>query len=143
MYKKRKPFFELNNKKLSDIQGKLNRPSVCSAIMSLISLRIEKVSSDTYSKSQFVYRLFLHILSGVFYSSIAIVLLLGLRVIDNRTFILFTTVYFIYGFFSSLFTTHYRFPLVTSRILGLLIFILLLVAANFMAIIFKFDSIPW
>lgn len=143
MYKKKKPFFSVSNKKSSEIRSELNRPNTWLAIMSLISLKIEKVPSEIYSRSHFVYRLFLYIVGGIFYALIAIVLLLGLRMDDQRTLILFTVIYFIYGFFSSLFTASYRLPLVTSRILGLVIFIFFLVLANFMANILGFDVIPW
>lgn len=143
MNKKKKPFFRADNKDTFNAQRELGNDDTWSAIKSLISFKIEKRSTEMNSVRSLSYLIAIHIFIGLFYALIILVLLIGSSVDDQRTLILFSVIYFIYGFFSSIFTELFITPFATFKLLNLAGIVFLLILVNFIARFLGFESIPW
>lgn len=138
MKKPSKPLFSGGNGNVSRTRGKLAHPSTWSAIRSLFSITVEKRQPST-----FIYLLFTGIPFGVLFIIIGISLLFHFEVNDHRTIILFSILYFIYGFFITLIQNIYLIPLGTARLFFLITFVLFFILTNLLAYYLGFGSIPW
>ena len=138
MRKQRKPFFSVDKGGISNTRGELAKQNTCSAIRSLFSITIEKRQS-----SSFIYLLFTGISFGILFIVIGVVLLFHFEVNDHRTIILFSILYFIYGFLITLIQNIYQIPLGTARLFFLITFVLFFILTNLLARWLGFDSIPW
>jgi hypothetical protein len=138
MKKPSKPLFSGDNGNVSRTRGKLEHPSTWSAIRSLFSITVEKRQPST-----FIYLLFTGIPFGVLFIIIGISLLFHFEVNDHRTIILYSILYFIYGFFITLVQNIYLIPLGTARLFFLITFVLFFILTNLLAYCLGFGSIPW
>lgn len=138
MKKQHKPFFNEDKGGISKTKGKLVKQNTCSAVRSLFSIAIEK-----RQPSNFIYLLFTGTSFGVLFIVIGVILLFHFEVNDHRTILLFSALYFIYGFLITSIQNIYLIPLGTARLFFLITFVLFFILTNLFARWLGFGSIPW
>ncbi len=138
MKRSRKPFFSSSKGGISKTRKKFSNLNYWSAIKSLFSIAVK-----TRPPSSFNYLLFSGICFGSLFIVIGVVLLIHFEVNDHRTIILFSILYFIYGFCITLIQNIYLIPLGTARVFFLITFVFFFLLTNLLASWLEFDFIPW
>ena len=138
MKRSRKPFFSSSKEGASKTRKNNSSLNFWSAIKLLFSITVE-----TRPPSSFIYLLFTGICFGILFIVMGFVLMFHFDINDHRTIILFSILYFIYGFCITLIQNIYLISLGTARILFLITFALFFILVNLLAGWLGFDYIPW
>lgn len=136
MKRLRKPFF--SGKGVSKTRKKYSNNNIWSAIKLLFSISIER-----RSPSSFIYLLLIGVSFGGLFIVIGFVVLSHFGVNDQRTIILFSILYFIYGFCMASIQNVYIIPLGTARVYFLITFVFFFLFTNLLACWLGFNFIPW